>query len=298
MVDLSGTLETYHDMFSQYFTEYRKARTNTYTIIKTTDSREMWRAAEEAGLDVVASQLPSNRMLISDGSRNVGFAGAQPSEMKPALSALCEDKLVQKHFYRLHGIPHAEGHEVHSVAHALESRRELGGSIVIKPSQGRQGLGVTVDVRTDEALVEAWNYARRNRAQSPIMIEKTFVGCDLRAIILDGEIICAYLKLPPNVVGDGQSTVADLVERKNDARLRSPALRVSMVKTDRVALDLLERQDLTLTSIPPKDTPALRRRSPPYYRAAFKTHRRYRLLRCEGSRLRRTAGDGRPLPRL
>lgn len=255
---VEDTLVSYHRMFKPYFEEYASLELNTYDISSSTDVAEMIRAAEAQGLDVHAfPSLPARRMIISDGTRQVGFAAAQPSCMKPILTDFCDDKLLQKAFYEENGIPHAEGHEVQSLEHALDTWRSLGDSVVLKPSRGRQGIGVTVDIRDDESLIRAWNLARADRPQSPVMIEKTFVGCDLRAVILNKKVICAYLKIPPNVLGDGHSTIETLVREKNARRAASPALRVAMIKTDDKARQILGFQGFHMQSVPAEGEPVL-----------------------------------------
>ncbi|OSQ53049.1 hypothetical protein [Marivita geojedonensis] len=255
---VEDTLATYHRMFRPYFEEYAGLETNTYDVSSSTDVKEMVRAARAHGLDVHAfPSLPARHLVLSDGTREIGFAAAQPSCMKPVLTNFCDDKLLQKTFYKENGIPHAEGHEVRSLEHALESRRSLAESVVLKPSRGRQGLGVTVGIRDDETLIRAWNFAREERSQSPIMMEETFVGCDLRAFILNKEVICAYLKIPPNILGDGRSTIAELVDAKNARRRQSPALRVALIKTDAKSEQLLEFQGFDMGSIPANGEPVL-----------------------------------------
>lgn len=252
------TLATYHRMFRPYFEEYAGLDLNTYDISSSTDVTEMIRAAEAHGLDMHAfPSLPARRMIISDGTRKVGFAAAQPSSMKPILTDFCDDKLLQKAFYEENDIPHAEGHEVQSLEHALDTWRSLGNSVVLKPSRGRQGIGVTVDIRDDESLIRAWDLARSDRPQSPVMIEKTFVGCDLRAVILNKKVICAYLKIPPNVLGDGRSTIETLVREKNAHRAESPALRVAMIKTDDKARQILDFQGFHMQSVPADGEPVI-----------------------------------------
>lgn len=252
------TIATYHRIFRPYFEEYASLAQNTYDISSSTDVTEMIRAAEAQGLDMHAfPNLPARRVTISDGTRKVGFAAAQPSAMKPILTNFCDDKLLQKAFYKENDIPHAKGHEVKSLEHALNTWRSLGSSVVLKPARGRQGIGVTVDIRDDENLTRAWELARSSRAQSPVMIEKTFVGCDLRAVILNKKVICAYLKIPPNVVGDGRSTIETLISEKNVHRAKSPALRVAMIKSDEKARQILDLQGLNIQSVPSDGEPVI-----------------------------------------
>lgn len=78
----------------------------------------------------------------------------------------------------------------------------------------------------------AWTFAGAERARSPIMVEENFACSHLRVFVLGRKVVCTYLKIPPNVIGDGTLTVVELVAAKNHDRRKSPALRVAMIKTD------------------------------------------------------------------
>lgn len=93
------------------------------------------------------------------------------------------------------------------------------GSLVVKPARGEQGAGISVDIRTPEALVEAIESARR--VSDKVLLEEFVEGKDLRIIVIDFKVVAAALRRPASVTGNGQDTVASLIE--NTSRRRAAA---------------------------------------------------------------------------
>jgi GNAT-family acetyltransferase (TIGR03103 family) len=88
--------------------------------------------------------------------------------------------------------------------------------IVVKPRRGEQGAGITVDVRTHDALAKAVRRARG--AGGDVLLEAFHPGEDLRVIVIDGEVVAAAVRRPAQVVGDGRRTVRELVRRQSRRR--------------------------------------------------------------------------------
>lgn len=69
-------------------------------------------------------------------------------------------------------------------------------------------------------------------------------------LVVDGQVVSVLACAPPAVVGDGRSTVVDLVLNKNVARRQNPGTHSRPVEFTRDALRLLVDQNLTVESIP------------------------------------------------
>ena len=81
--------------------------------------------------------------------------------------------------------------------------------MVVKPAHGEQGLGVAVGLRSVEALQSAIAGARG--CGDPVLIEQAVVGVDLRMVLIDFRVVACAVRKGPSVVGDGQSSVAELI---------------------------------------------------------------------------------------
>jgi cyanophycin synthetase len=134
---------------------------------------------------------------------------------------------------------------------AIDFLRSTASDCVVKPAAGTGGgRGVTTGVRTPRHLAGA--AASAAVYTDDLLIEEQVEGDNYRLLYLDGELVDAFVRRPPTVVGDGTSTVARLVKRANDQRLRGGA-GVSQVQltVDPDMRRTLARQHLTLRSVPP-----------------------------------------------
>ncbi|MBI4547773.1 MAG: hypothetical protein HY707_07330 [Ignavibacteriae bacterium] len=88
---------------------------------------------------------------------------------------------------------------------------------VIKPAEGSAGgFGVTTNIRTGRDLRQAVIYA--SLFSKNLLIEEHIPGESYRLLYLNGEFIDAVRRRAPRVVGDGKSTIAQLIEAENTRR--------------------------------------------------------------------------------
>src|SRR5690554_660413 len=94
-----------------------------------------------------------------------------------------------------------------------EACRYVGFPLVIKPIDGNHGRGITVNINSyDEALV-AFNAAKE--ISHKVIIEKFITGEDYRLLVINNVLVAAAKRSPAHVVGDGKSTIKELVEMEN-----------------------------------------------------------------------------------
>jgi len=89
-------------------------------------------------------------------------------------------------------------------------------AVVVKPALGEQGKGISVDVRTEDHLAEA--IARAAKEGGHVVIEELCSGQDLRIVVIGYKVVAAAMRKPAEIVGDGTSTVAQLIERQSARR--------------------------------------------------------------------------------
>ena len=90
------------------------------------------------------------------------------------------------------------------------------GSVVVKPADGEQGAGISVDVRTARELRTAIRSARQHG--DTVLIEQYCSGQDLRIVVIGYKVVAAALRKPPVVTGDGRHTVRELIEKLSRRR--------------------------------------------------------------------------------
>ena len=159
-----------------------------------------------------------------------------------------------KAFLETLGFPVPKGEIVVSEAEALAVAEQIGYPVAVKPVVGHKGIGVTADVQNPEELAFAFGKALAAIAPDQaraIIVEKSIRGVDFRILCVNGRFVAATERRPASVVGDGQSTIAELIERENrtTARLDTPTSPLGKIQTDEPMLVYLRDQGLSLESV-------------------------------------------------
>ena len=175
------------------------------------------------------------------------------TDFTPFISVgLVQNKQVTSIYLQQAGLPVPEQRVVQDETAALVAAEELGYPVVVKPLDQEGGLGVVPDLRSPEEMREP--IAAIQRHANNILIEKHFSGRDYRLIIFHGEMIWAIECIPGGVTGDGQQTVAQLLEEYNANPLRGTTANfpLKQVEIDDEVSFLLAREQLTMASVPEK----------------------------------------------
>lgn len=91
--------------------------------------------------------------------------------------------------------------------------RYVGYPLVIKPIDGNHGRGITVDVNSYEAALEAFHAAKEISRR--VIVEKFITGDDYRLLVINNVFVAGALRTPAHVIGDGKSTIEELVAEVN-----------------------------------------------------------------------------------
>jgi D-alanine-D-alanine ligase-like ATP-grasp enzyme len=139
--------------------------------------------------------------------------------------------------------------------HVVVSRRDLGRGEallpgVVKPARGTGvGAGITGGVRTAADLRRA--ALRAARYGDDLLVERELEGPVYRVLVLDGDVLDVIARRPPELTGDGRSTVLELVQAENARRIEArghEALWALTIDPDLVLT--LARAGLRLESVP------------------------------------------------
>ena len=124
--------------------------------------------------------------------------------------------------------------------------------MVVKPKDGNQGKGVTVNITTKEQLFAA--YATASEFRDDILVERYLPGSDYRLLVIGNKLVAAARREPPQVVGDGVKTVRQLVDQVNldPKRGSGHATSLTKIRFDDIAIASLALQGFNAESIPAK----------------------------------------------
>ena len=133
---------------------------------------------------------------------------------------------------------------------ALEFLSRIDSPAVVKPVGTGGGKGITTGIRGRRALERA--AARAGRFSSRLLIERQAEGDAYRFLVLDGELIDVIRSRAPQLTGDGRRNVRRLIAAENRRRQAAGgAAGWAVLKADLDAVLTLERQGLSLASVPP-----------------------------------------------
>ncbi len=140
-----------------------------------------------------------------------------------ASATISADKGHAKFFIEKLGYPVAKGTTVYSdvwaktiksdntIDYGIKYARKSGYPLVVKPNSLSQGKDLYV-VYSQKELVSGLKDIFKNDRVA--IIERYLPGRDYRIVVLDGEVLHAYERIPFSVVGDGKKTIATLIKNK------------------------------------------------------------------------------------
>ncbi|EJP6473494.1 cyanophycin synthetase [Clostridium botulinum] len=162
------------------------------------------------------------------------------------------DKLLSKNILMDQCIPVAEGYKVSNYIDLLFKAERIGYPVVLKPRFGNQGKGVIVNIKNQKELVNAYRIIN-NKFQN-IMIEKYINGKDYRACVVDGKVVAVAQRIPPYIIGNGKSTIYELIKELNRDERRGDGHEkpLTKVKIDKELKNNINKVGYTLGHILPK----------------------------------------------
>ena len=90
----------------------------------------------------------------------------------------------------------------------------VGYPLVVKPVGGNHGRGITVNIKNYQDALVAFHAAKE--VSSSVIIEKFITGEDYRILVINYKLVAAAKRTPAHVIGNGKSTVRELVDKVNE----------------------------------------------------------------------------------
>ncbi|WP_394789228.1 cyanophycin synthetase [Rhodoferax sp.] len=226
--------------------------------LRETDEDERLGPSTGAIVDAaVARGIPYRRLTKGSmvqfgwGSRQRRIQAAEFDSTSAVSEAIAQDKDLTKKLLHAAGVPVPLGRPVDTVDEAWKVALEIGLPVVVKPQDGNQGKGVTVNI-VDRAHLEVAFAAAAEIGE--VMVEKFLPGSDFRLLVVGNKLVAAARRDPPQVLGDGVHTVRELVDIVNSDPKRGEGHATSLTKIrfDDIAIARLALQGLQPTSIAEK----------------------------------------------
>jgi cyanophycin synthetase len=208
----------------------------------------------------VARGIPFRRLTSGSlvqlgwGYKQRRMQAAEVDATSAVAEAIAQDKDLTKKLLHAAGVPVPLGRPVANVIEAWEFAQKIGLPVVVKPQDGSQGRGVTVNITSFEQMEAAFHSAAE---RGVVMVEKFLAGADYRLLVVGHRLVAAARRDPPQVIGDGVHSVRELVEKVNADPRRGDGHATSLTK---IRFDDIAQQRLALQGLSPGSIPESGRR--------------------------------------
>jgi cyanophycin synthetase len=114
------------------------------------------------------------------------------------------------------GLPVPQQVMVYSEREALRYAKRIGYPIVVKPLNANHGRGVSINLSTDEEVAIAFAAAQDVGTSRAVLLESYITGFDHRMLVVNNELVAVAKRVPGHVVGDGKSSIEQLIDKVNE----------------------------------------------------------------------------------
>jgi cyanophycin synthetase len=209
---------------------------------------------EEAKRRGIPVRRLNNYSLVQLGlGKNLRRIQATLSDYTSAIGVeIAQDKDDTKRVLGNIGLPVPQGDVARTIERAKEIAGEIGYPVILKPLDASHGRGISSRIANEDELAVAWEHSREYGSR--IVVEQFAEGRDHRVLVVNGKVVAAAERIAAHVVGDGRSTIAELIETEN----RNPKRGVGHTKiltllpSDGRTETFLGCEGLTMQSVPSK----------------------------------------------
>ena len=194
-----------------------------------------------------------NLVQLGHGARQRRIWTAETDMTSAIAEGIARDKDLTKSLLKSVGVPVPEGVAVKNAAEAWEAAQDLGLPVVVKPSDGNHGRGVTLDLKEEKDVLAAFELAEQHGSE--VLVERCIPGNEHRLLVVGGQVVAAARGDEAYIHGDGTHTVAQLVDLQINTDPRRgltedfPLNRINIAEDAVIALDL-QRQGLSADAVP------------------------------------------------
>ena len=253
-------LAAVHDRPFDVASELKSLRSLSYDVRLGPSTMAIVRAAKARGIPMRRLNRES-LVQLGHGAQARRICTAESDRTAAIAEAIAQDKELTRELLRAVAVPVPMGRPVTDAEDAWQAATQLGLPVVVKPQYGNHGRGVATNLGSREQVLKAYATAREESRY--VMVEQFIEGLDHRLLVIGNRLIAAAIRQPAHVVGDGRSTIAQLVDEVNQDPRRSDghSTVLSFIKLDTIGMEVLAEQGYSPDSIPPIGATVLIRRN-------------------------------------
>lgn len=205
-----------------------------------------------------------NLVQLGYGCRQRRIWTAETERTSAIAEGIARDKELTKSILRSCGVPVPEGSVARDRGHAWALAQDIGLPVAVKPSDANHSRGVSLDLREQADIEAAFDVAALHGSE--VLVERFVPGEEHRVLVVAGKVVAASRGETAWIVGDGRSSVRQLIDTQINADPRrglGEAFPLGPVEVDRdeaVQLEL-QRQRLDPQAVPARDQRVLIQRN-------------------------------------
>lgn len=206
---------------------------------------------EAVSRDIPWIRLGTNSLVqLGYGINQMRFQATMTCKTSNIAVAIACNKEETKRMLDNASIPVAKGDICTNEEDLEKTIHTIGYPIVIKPLDGNHGKGASINVTGWEEAKAGLEYAQKYSKR--VIVEKFITGFDFRILVIDNKIVAAAKRVPAHVIGNGTTTIEELIAIENSDPKRGYGHEnvLTEISVDRDTLDLLNRINYTLETIP------------------------------------------------
>jgi cyanophycin synthetase len=163
------------------------------------------------------------------------------------------DKELTTRLLAAAGLPVPRSEAVRTVEQAVRAGNRIGYPVVCKPLDGNHGRGVVLNIRNADELEAAFPIAEDQSRRGTVVVESFITGKDYRVLIVGGRMVALAERVPAHVIGDGSSSIRELVDDTNADPRRGVGHEkvLTRIKVDDAAVSLVKEQGFDMADVPP-----------------------------------------------
>lgn len=183
------------------------------------------------------------------GKNQVRFRATMTDKTSSIAVDLASNKDETKRILEEAAIPVAKGTTIIYEEEVEKAISRIGFPLVFKPLDGNHGKGASINVKTPEDAIAAFHHAKKYSRK--IIVEKFIEGFDFRILVINHKFIAAALREPAHIVGNGSSTVQELIEKENTDPRRGYGHEnvLTEITIDKETTDQLNKLHYTLSTV-------------------------------------------------
>src|SRR5699024_7934543 len=223
-----------------------------YTVTPYSIALEGWRRGLELTFHQTKERKSEVPFTLKSSDKSHRFSASRGDKVTRQAVRICKNKYETKKYLEENNIPTPKGQVFDGDAKLekiVEYSEEIGYPVVIKPVDGTGGKGVITNIKNRSELESNLKYLKEDLNYKDIIVENYFMGEDYRVYVVGEQSVGATKRIAPNVIGDGRSTIKELIKFKNQEKIDSKLYKSSLIKVDKEVRSFLTTQGLTLSSV-------------------------------------------------